>query len=85
MNKNWFHVLFVAVCATVLVVLLRAPDIQTPRLPADADHADSKAFAACPACHGAGSDAPMPDDHLAGGEGLRADHAKCYFCHKPGK
>jgi len=85
MNKKWLHVLFVAVCATVLVVLLRAPDIKTPRLPTDADHADSKAFAACPPCHGADSDVPMPDDHVSGGEGLRADHAKCYFCHKPRK
>lgn len=81
--KKWYHFLFVAVCLAVLLFLLRAPEVTTPRLPRDANHEDRKQYERCPACHEAGSDVPMPDDHLAEDGVLRPDHAKCYFCHKP--
>ena len=83
MGKRWIHVLFVAVCAAVLIVLLRAPEITTPRLPADTDHADRKAYTNCPSCHGADSANPMTADHGTESTELRPDHVKCYFCHKP--
>ncbi|GAB4272293.1 MAG: hypothetical protein Kow0092_27310 [Deferrisomatales bacterium] len=85
--KKWYHLAFLAVCAAVVLVLLRAPEVTTPRLPVDADHADRKDYPRCPTCHGADGERPMPDtgDHRHVDEQgtLRADYAKCYFCHKP--
>jgi hypothetical protein len=81
MKRWWYHLMFVAVCAAVLAFLLRAPEVTTPRIPSDADHRDRKDYARCPGCHGLGSAAPMPRDHVTDGE-LRQDHVKCYFCHK---
>ena len=82
--KKWpYHLLFIAVCLAVFFVLRGAPPVKTPRLPADANHRDRKDFPRCPGCHGTGSAAPMPGDHLSSAGALRGDHAKCYFCHKP--
>jgi hypothetical protein len=81
--KKWHHLVFAGVCATVLVVLLRAPDVTTSRLPKDATHEDRRSYERCPACHGPGTDVPVPEDHVAAAGGIRPDHVKCYFCHKP--
>ena len=81
--KKWHHLVFAGVCATVLVVLLRAPDVTTSRLPKDTTHEDRRNYERCPACHGPGTDVPVPEDHVAAGGGIRPDHVKCYFCHKP--
>ena len=78
------HVGFVVVCATVLVVLLNAPDIKTPRTPDNKTHENPKIFAGCTSCHLPGGDGPeVIPDHLSGQNKLRADHVKCYLCHKP--
>jgi hypothetical protein len=81
--KKWYHLLFLAVCAAVFLVLWAAPPEKTARLPRDDVHATPKEYAGCPSCHMPGSQAPMPGDHYAPGPVLRGDHAKCYMCHKP--
>ena len=82
--KKWYHLAFILVCATVVVVLLNAPEVTTPRLPDDANHADRKDYPRCPSCHGANAEeVPMPEDHFGSDGALRPDHLKCYFCHKP--
>jgi hypothetical protein len=83
--KKWYHVAFLALCAAVLLILWAAPPEKTSRLPADADHADRKDYARCPSCHGPESASPMPPDHVNEERLLRADHVKCYMCHKPAK
>lgn len=81
--KKWYHLAFVVVCAAVLAVLLNAPDVKTPRLPADETHRDRKDYPRCPSCHGTEAQSPMPDTHFGVDRALRPDHQKCYFCHKP--
>ena len=86
MGRKWYHLLFVVVVGGVFAVLYYAPDVSTPRLPKDADHADVKNFEACPGCHGAGSERPMPSVgekiHLLQSGTLRGEFRKCYMCHK---
>jgi len=85
--KKWYHLIFLALLALVLVVLLNAPDVSTPRLPADATHATPREYAACPQCHGPDSNVPMPQSgdkvHIVPGGGIRPEFVKCYMCHKP--
>ncbi|MDF1553188.1 MAG: hypothetical protein P1P84_09010 [Deferrisomatales bacterium] len=81
--KKWYHLLFVAICAAVLLVLFSAPEVTTPRLPADATHADRKGYPACPGCHGSDAERAMPEDHLLSTGSVAPNHLKCYFCHKP--
>lgn len=87
MNRKWYHLIFVAVVAAVVLVLSKAPPVKTPRLPQDADHARRKEYDRCPSCHGADSAKPMPDEgshaHFVQGGGLRGDYVKCYLCHRP--
>ncbi|MBI5440127.1 MAG: hypothetical protein HY900_02830 [Deltaproteobacteria bacterium] len=83
--RKWYHLLFLAICAAVFLILWAAPPEKTARLPRDADHATPREFSRCPSCHLPGRTAePMPDDHFTPGPVLRADHAKCYMCHKAG-
>jgi len=81
--KKWYHLLFVVLCAGVLVVLLNAPEVTTARLPGDATHADRKDYPRCPQCHGKDSESPMPETHFLTSGDLAPNHLKCYFCHKP--
>ena len=81
--KKWYHLLFVAICAGVLLVLLNAPEVTTPRLPANDTHADRKDYPSCPACHGMDADNAMPEDHYNSVGEVVQNHLKCYFCHKP--
>ncbi len=83
MSRTFLHFLFLALCAVILIVLLKAPPVSTPRLPPDRTHADREEYARCPSCHGADADHAMPEDHFGPDGGPRADHVKCYFCHKP--
>ena len=83
--KKWYHLLFVTVCAVVLLVLLNAPEVTTPRLPADSTHADRKDYPRCPECHGNNVDSAMPGSHLNSTGNVAPNHVKCYFCHKSQK
>ncbi len=83
--KKWYNLAFLAVCLAVFLVLWAAPPEKTARLPADANHENRREYARCPACHGPGSKAPMPADHYVQAGIPRADHLKCYMCHKPSK
>lgn len=87
MKNKWYHLAFIAILVTVFAVLKLAPPVKTPRLPETPDHADRKQFEKCPQCHGPGSEKPMPAkgdrNHYDAAGALRADHLKCYFCHKP--
>ena len=87
MNKKWYHLLFVGIVCAVVLVLWKAPPVSTPRLPADADHADRRDYPRCPGCHGPGSEKPMPREgshaHYVQDAGLRGDYVKCYLCHRP--
>jgi hypothetical protein len=86
MNRKWYHLLFVAVVAAVLLTLWKAPPVTTPRLPKDADHAQRREYARCPSCHGPDSAKPMPREgshaHFVSGGELRGDYVKCYLCHR---
>ncbi len=80
--KKFANLIFVVVAAIVLFVLLNAPPVSTPRTPADETHATPKKFDTCPTCHLPGGEAPeVKADHLYEGK-LKADHVKCYMCHK---
>lgn len=87
MKNKWYHIAFVVVVATVFAVLKFAPPVKTPRLPATPEHADRKDYGRCPSCHGPEAPSPMPAsgdrNHFDPAGALRADHVKCYFCHKP--
>ncbi len=85
MNRTFYHVLFLALCAAVLVVLLRAPEVRTPRIPSDEIHAEPKQYKRCGRCHTDGEGPAMPPDHRTAPGEVRIDHLKCYFCHKPAR
>ena len=81
--KKISTLIFIAVCAVILIVLLKAPPVKTPRTPDDSTHADPKKFERCPSCHLPGGEGPrVREDHLKDGQ-LLPSHAKCYMCHKP--
>ncbi|MDW7712404.1 MAG: hypothetical protein SCH98_18210 [Deferrisomatales bacterium] len=84
--KKWYHLVFVGICVVVLGVLLSAPKVTTPRLPADANHQDPRNYARCPQCHGADSPVPMPTEgekvHFLPDGSLRTEFVKCYMCHR---
>ena len=82
--KKWYNIAFVAVCAVVLVVLLKAPPVKTARTPLDETHKTPKVYEGCPTCHVPGGKGPeMIADHYTKSGELRPDHVKCYMCHKP--
>lgn len=82
MKRYLWTVGFVVVCATVLVVLLKAPPVKTARIPDTPDHKEYKQYERCPACHLPGGKGPeAAKDHIKNGN-LLPDHVKCYMCHK---
>ncbi len=79
--SNILHFLFVFVCVSLLIFLLRAPEESTAFLPKDDDHirffaikSKKEAEKFCGECHGPDSDAPLPEDH--------PPKYRCLFCHK---
>lgn len=76
------NIAFVLVSLTLLLVLLKAPDESTAKLPLDEQHQEfqsnsiskKEAETHCGECHGPNSRAPLPDKH--------PPSYRCLFCHK---
>jgi len=79
-KRTLFNLLFLAVCAAILIFLLKAPPESTARLPKDEIHLrfhpmDKKeAEKHCAACHASEGQAPLPANH--------PPKYRCLFCHK---
>ncbi len=82
-NKNKiviYNILFVAVCAALLIFLWSAPPESTAHLPNDDNHAPflhmkkKEAEQHCGKCHSPDGVAPLPEDH--------PPKYRCLFCHK---
>lgn len=72
---------FIALCAAILIFLLRAPEETTPFLPHNDHHQELFAIEGkkaaekeCARCHAPEEIAPLPDSHPQG--------HRCLFCHK---
>ena len=79
-KKHWQTILFLAVCAGILVFFLMAPEATTPRMPYDKDHVGrQKDYALCFSCH---EPSTMPEDHVTKDGTPPTGKFKCYFCHK---
>ncbi len=80
MNKKIQTILFVTVCAAVLIFFLMAPESTTPRMPQDGNHPKKqKDFMTCFECH---PPATLPENHTLDGKVPPEGKQKCYFCHK---
>ena len=80
MNKKIQTILFVTVCAAVLIFFLMAPESTTPRMPRDGNHLKKqKDFLICFECH---PPEALPENHTVDGKKPQEGKQKCYFCHK---
>ena len=80
MSKRLQTLVFLAVCAGVLIFFLMAPESTTPVMPADDHHRGRKTdFTACFECHPPDT---LPEDHTINGQVPPEGKTKCYFCHK---
>jgi len=76
----WYNIVFVAICAAILIFLLKAPGETTAKLPRDEIHekfyplGKKAAEKFCPDCHGDDRQVPFPKDH--------PPKNRCLFCHK---
>jgi hypothetical protein len=75
------NVLFVIVCAGILIFLLNAPEETTSPLPHDEIHnrfheieGKKEAEKYCLSCHDQDKEAPLPENH--------PPKYRCLFCHK---
>jgi hypothetical protein len=75
------NILFVILCASILVFLLAAPKETTSPLPHDDIHSNfftikskKEAEKSCLNCHDQDKEAPLPDGH--------PPKYRCLFCHK---
>lgn len=80
-KSAFINILFLAVCAGILVFLLNAPEETTSPLPRDDQHirlyaieGKKEAEKYCGECHDKDRTAPLPDDH--------PPKYRCLFCHK---
>ena len=80
-NTKRAHVLFVLLCAAILLVLLRAPHETTAKVPNDVQHNrllslknEQEAEKFCGECHGPAGKVPLPDGH--------PPKFRCLLCHK---
>jgi len=75
-----YNLIFLAVCAAILIFLLKAPPETTAHLPRDQDHLrfaamkKKEAEKFCGQCHNPDGVAPLPEDH--------PPKYRCLFCHK---
>lgn len=80
MSKRLQTILFLAVCAGILIFFLMAPESTTPRMPRDSDHeGKQKDYFVCFKCHPPDA---LPGDHTIDGKIPPEGKSKCYFCHK---
>ena len=75
------NIVFILICAALLLILLKAPDESTSRLPLDETHQQfqsgmgkKEAEKHCGQCHGPEGVSPLPDGH--------PPPYRCLFCHK---
>lgn len=80
-KRKIINLLFLAVCAGLLVFLYFAPEETTSPLPEDEDHIvfhqienKKDAEKACVGCHDQDGESPLPETH--------PDPYRCLFCHK---
>ncbi len=76
----WYNIVFVAICAAILIFLLKAPEETTAKLPRDEIHekfypmGKKQAEKFCPECHRDDGPVPFPEGH--------PPKNRCLFCHK---
>ena len=75
------NVIFVIICAGIIIFLAFAPDETTSKLPLDENHnrfhaikSKKAAEVFCVECHSPSKEAPLPDGH--------PPKFRCLFCHK---
>jgi len=80
-KKTLLNTIFILVCLTILLVLLKAPEETTARLPLDESHlsfqqgmSKKEAEKSCNTCHFPEGVSPLPEDH--------PPKYRCLFCHK---
>ena len=73
--------LFIMICGSLFIFLLRAPEETTAHLPKDDDHkrffsikSKKEAEKFCSECHSPDADSPLPEKH--------PPKYRCLFCHK---
>ena len=77
-----YNLIFLGICAAILLFLWNAPEESTARLPNDEIHArfmpmaKKEAEKFCETCHNPTGEAPLPADH--------PPKYRCLFCHKRG-
>ncbi len=82
-KENIYTVIFISVCAIILIVLLNAPPETTKPIPFDDIHkkfysmTKKEAEAFCSDCHKEDGDYPLPKEH--------PPKYRCLFCHKKGR
>ncbi len=75
-----YNILFITICAGLLLFLLNAPEETTTRLPQDSTHNKYQAMekkqaeAFCEECHYPKGESPLPQGH--------PPKYRCLFCHK---
>jgi hypothetical protein len=81
LNRLFGNILFVIVCAGILIFLLNAPEETTSPLPHDEIHnqfhqieGKKEAEQHCLSCHDQDKEAPLPEGH--------PPKFRCLFCHK---
>ncbi|MBU1567938.1 MAG: hypothetical protein KJ630_20220 [Proteobacteria bacterium] len=80
-NILLINAIFTAICAAILIFLLRAPKETTAPLPHDDNHnrffsieSKKEAELSCLSCHDKGKEAALPENH--------PPKYRCLFCHK---
>ncbi|HID97104.1 MAG TPA: hypothetical protein EYP57_02805 [Thermodesulfobacteriaceae bacterium] len=82
-NSLVYNIIFLIVCAGILLFLWNAPEESTVKLPVDDAHnrfhtmKKKEAEQFCRECHSPDGEAPLPENH--------PPKYRCLFCHKKQK
>lgn len=75
------NIVFFLVCGAILIVLFRAPEESTAKLPNDTQHKEFRMMKSkkeaekyCGKCHAPNGEVPLPPDH--------PPKYRCLLCHK---